>query len=81
MPRELVAIAPRQPVIREYDDPPLKENRVRIRSEFSTPKRGTELGIYRGVSAFSLRRWDSEWNMSFPGSRPSLPVSPCLSGI
>jgi threonine dehydrogenase-like Zn-dependent dehydrogenase len=66
MPRELVAIAPRQPVLREYDEPPLRPQQVRIRSEFSAPKHGTELGTYRGTSPFSVRRWDPEWSMFFP---------------
>ena len=44
MPRELVAIAPREPVLREYVEPPLQADQIRIRSEFSAPKHGTELG-------------------------------------
>ena len=47
MPRELVAIAPREPVIREYDDPPLGPADVRIRTELASPKHGTELVSYR----------------------------------
>jgi threonine dehydrogenase-like Zn-dependent dehydrogenase len=58
MPRELVAIAPRQPVLREYQEPALQSNQVRVRSEFSAPKHGTELQIYRGTSAFNRVRYD-----------------------
>jgi threonine dehydrogenase-like Zn-dependent dehydrogenase len=47
MPRELVAIAPRQPVIRDYDDPPLGPTEIRIRTELASPKHGTELVGYR----------------------------------
>lgn len=60
MPRELVAIAPREPVIREYELPELQPNQVRVRSQFSAPKHGTELGMYRGTSAFSRGTWDPE---------------------
>ena len=47
MPRELIAIAPRTPAIREYDDPPLGPKQVCIRTEFASPKHGTELVAYR----------------------------------
>ena len=47
MPRELVAVAPREPVLREYDDPPLGPAQIRIRTEFASPKPGTELVAYR----------------------------------
>ncbi len=54
MPRELIAVAPRQPLIREYEEPPLPPQQVRIRSEFSAPKHGTELGASscRGKNIF-----------------------------
>jgi threonine dehydrogenase-like Zn-dependent dehydrogenase len=58
MPRELVALAPREPALREYVEPPLQPGQIRIRSEFSAPKHGTELGIYRGSSAFNRSRYD-----------------------
>ncbi len=47
MPKELVAIAPRTPVLRDYEDAPLGEREVRIRTEFASPKHGTELVVYR----------------------------------
>src|SRR5215207_6991791 len=47
MPRELVAIAPRGPVIREYEEPPLGLTQIRIKTEFASPKHGTELVAYR----------------------------------
>ena len=47
MPRELVATAPRTPAIREYDEQPLSPNQIRIRTEFASPKHGTELVAYR----------------------------------
>lgn len=51
MPRELIAIAPRTPVLREYDEPLLRSNQVRIRTEFASPKHGTELISYRDEPA------------------------------
>ncbi len=66
MPRELVAVALRQPVIREYEEPPLEPNQVRIRSQFSAPKHGTELSGYRGTDAHSVGQWDSEMHIFRP---------------
>src|SRR5262249_4542080 len=67
MPRELVAIAPRQPVLREYEEPELLPNQVRVRSEFSAPKHGTELGLYRGTSASIRSRYDEAVQHCVPG--------------
>jgi len=63
MPRELVAIAPRQPVIREYKEPRLGPDQVRIVSEFSAPKHGTEIGMYRDTSPLTARRYDDEMQL------------------
>ena len=46
MPRELVAVAPGQPVLREYEDGPVPADSVRVQVEFGSPKRGTELTAY-----------------------------------
>ncbi len=59
MPRELVAVAPREPVYRDYEDGPVPPGHVRLRSEFSAAKHGTELSLYRGVSPFADRVWDA----------------------
>ena len=48
MPRELVALDVRKPALREYEDGPVPEGRVRVKVEFGSPKRGTELTMYRG---------------------------------
>jgi threonine dehydrogenase-like Zn-dependent dehydrogenase len=47
VPRELVAIAPRTPALREYAEPALGSNQIRIKTEFASPKHGTELVGYR----------------------------------
>ena len=48
MPRELVAIAIRTPVIREYQDEPLRTGEIRVRTTHGAVKHGTELHLYRG---------------------------------
>jgi threonine dehydrogenase-like Zn-dependent dehydrogenase len=60
MPRELVAIAPREPVIREYDDPPLGPTQIRIQTELASPKHGTELVGYRNDPVTS-RPYNNAW--------------------
>lgn len=47
MPRELVAIAPRTPALREYEEAALGPDQIRIRTGFASPKHGTELVGYR----------------------------------
>ena len=48
MPRELVALDVRKPALRDYEDSPVPEGHVRVKVEFGSPKRGTELTLYRG---------------------------------
>ena len=47
MPKELVAIDVRKPALREYEDGPVPNGRVRVKVEFGSPKRGSELMGYR----------------------------------
>ncbi len=47
MPRALRATRPRTPEIVPYDDPPLGPTDIRIRTDFASPKHGTELVGYR----------------------------------
>jgi threonine dehydrogenase-like Zn-dependent dehydrogenase len=48
MPKELVAIDVRKPVLREYEDGDIPDGHIRVKVEFGSPKRGTELTLYRG---------------------------------
>lgn len=66
MPKELVAIAPRKPVLLEYEEPPLKPNQIRIKSCFSSEKHGTMLPIYRGLSSFSEKFFDPKIGLFMP---------------
>jgi threonine dehydrogenase-like Zn-dependent dehydrogenase len=67
MPRELIAVAPRTPEIREYDDPPLGPRQIRIRTRFASPKHGTELVGYRDEPA-AHRPYDPVWGAVVPRS-------------
>jgi threonine dehydrogenase-like Zn-dependent dehydrogenase len=65
MPRELIATAPRTPVIREYDEAPLGPRQIRIRTELASPKHGTELVGYRNDPVAS-RPYNSAWGATMP---------------
>lgn len=65
MPRELVAIAPRTPVLREYAEPPVGPHGLRIRTELASPKHGTELVGYRNDPVAS-RPYDPLWGAVIP---------------
>ncbi len=67
MPRELVAIAPREPVLQEYKEKKLEPDEVRISSVFSAVKHGTELGLYRGLDVFFNSHYDLELKIFLPG--------------
>ncbi len=65
MPRELIAVAPRTPELRDYDDPPLTPGQIRIRTELASPKHGTELVAYRNDPVAS-RSYDPTWGAVIP---------------
>jgi threonine dehydrogenase-like Zn-dependent dehydrogenase len=65
MPRELVAIAPRTPVLRDYVDPLLGPTQIRLRSELASPKHGTELVGYRN-DPVAGRPYDYQWGAVIP---------------
>jgi threonine dehydrogenase-like Zn-dependent dehydrogenase len=75
MPRELVAVAPRTPILREYEDPPLGPRQIRIKTEFASPKHGTELVAYRNDPA-ARRSYDPEWGAVMPRPDNAPPVFP-----
>jgi threonine dehydrogenase-like Zn-dependent dehydrogenase len=65
MPRELIAVAPRMPVLREYEEPALGRRQIRIRTEFASPKHGTELVGYRDDPA-AHRPYNKAWGAVLP---------------
>ena len=65
MPRELIAAAPRTPVLRGYAERPLGARQIRVRTEFASPKHGTELVGYRDEPA-ARRPYDPVWGAVMP---------------
>ena len=66
MPRELIAVAPRTPVLREYEEPSLNPGEVRLRSIFSAPKHGSELRGYRAETKDHTAPFEWERRMHVP---------------
>ena len=64
--KELVALEPRKPFLREYTDRPLEEDEIRAVVDFAAPKHGTELSHYRGVDPFQNNYFDEEWQLFCP---------------
>jgi len=54
LPKEIVAISPRNIIFREYDEKALEPHQIRIKSCLSAEKHGTTLAIYRGLSSASF---------------------------
>jgi threonine dehydrogenase-like Zn-dependent dehydrogenase len=75
MLRELVAVAPRTPVLREYEEPLLRPGEVRLRSLFSAPKHGTELRAYRANTKDHTAPFDQERRIhTGKGGPPRFPI-------
>lgn len=78
MPRELLIPERRTVELREYEEPPLKPDHVRVRSTFSSTKHGTLLRKYRGDED----NWKTEFEREHRISReePALPEYPMPVG-
>src|SRR5262245_10467539 len=67
MPRELIAVAPRTPELREYEESPLGPCQIRIRTQFASPKHGTELVAYRDDPT-ARKPYDRAWGAIMPAT-------------
>jgi threonine dehydrogenase-like Zn-dependent dehydrogenase len=84
MPHELIALETQKPVLREYEEPELRLRQIRIRTEFASPKHGTEMVGYRDEPS-ARRSYDPEWgcmisNPAGEGPR-NLPLGNMAVGI
>lgn len=79
MPLELVAIKPLTLEFREYQEQPLKEKEVRVKSVFSAAKHGTESGYYRGTGSLIRGSMDKN-NIYIPDEKKKETIYPCLMG-
>lgn len=63
MLKELIALEPGVPILREYEDAPLAEDEIRIRADYGAPKHGTELQAFRGTDPHLTCRFDGEYQL------------------
>lgn len=73
MPFELIADKPGHAILREYGEPELQPDQVRIHSLFSSVKHGTEFRVFRGDSADAFERWDPDLRLHRRGEPPRPP--------
>ena len=66
MPKEIVAIAPGQIILRRYEEKLPELNQVRIRSKLSAEKHGTTLIFYKGLSPYEKKVWDDGLELFLP---------------
>ncbi|MCX7591782.1 MAG: zinc-binding dehydrogenase [Kiritimatiellae bacterium] len=76
MPRELIATAPGRAELREYEEPTLGDHELRIRSEFASPKHGTESHNFRGTTLFRETKFSDEYRifLPLPEKQPKFPL-------
>jgi 2-desacetyl-2-hydroxyethyl bacteriochlorophyllide A dehydrogenase len=58
---------PKEVGIREYEDPPLGPNEVRLRTLYSGISAGTEMTAYRGSNPYLSKRWEPERRLFVKG--------------
>ncbi|WP_187999299.1 zinc-dependent alcohol dehydrogenase [Listeria marthii] len=61
--KKLVATAPRVAALVEYNDREVLEDEVKIKVQFASPKHGTEVVDFRGISPFIDEEFSPEWNL------------------
>ncbi|GGE15590.1 alcohol dehydrogenase [Marinithermofilum abyssi] len=61
MLKQLVAVAPHEAAILEYEDHPVGQNQIKVKVEYAAPKHGSELAEFRGVSPHTTEKYDPEW--------------------
>jgi threonine dehydrogenase-like Zn-dependent dehydrogenase len=66
MPKQLVAIAPREASLLDYEDVPINSNQIKVKVEYASPKHGSELAEFRGESPHIAEYYDSEWQTFLP---------------
>ena len=64
--KQLIATAPRQLQLLDYDDRPIEAHEVRIQVQYASPKHGSELADFRGLSPFIGENYDAQWQAFLP---------------
>jgi threonine dehydrogenase-like Zn-dependent dehydrogenase len=74
MPHELLLAAPRSLELVSYDEGPLAPDELRAEALVSGISHGTELALYRGVSPFAGKRFDTGLRLFVEDERASYPM-------
>ncbi len=69
--KKLVALEPRVAGFKEYNDAPIAADEVLIRVNYASPKHGTEVVDFRGVSPFIDEEFSSDWQLFLPREKDS----------
>lgn len=64
--KKLVAVKPRVAELLEYEDRSISPNEVKIEVQFASPKHGTEVIDFRGMTPFMDEDFSEEWRMFMP---------------
>jgi len=71
MPKEFVGTGPLQGMLREYEEPALAPDEVRIKTVLSNIKHGTEMAFFRGTAPHATKYFNRELNLFLPKPPPS----------
>jgi len=63
MPKQLVAVAPREAALVDYEEPEVGRDQVRVEVEYASPKHGSEIGVFRGEDPFVADLFDEDWRL------------------
>jgi len=76
MPKELIAVAPGEAVLKEYEERPLKDDEVRIKSTISTEKHGTTLSAFKGLAPHVTKEFNEKDRIFYRKKKqPAFPFS------
>ncbi|MED2974221.1 zinc-binding alcohol dehydrogenase [Fictibacillus sp. B-59209] len=73
--KKLVAVKPREAAFLDYEDRSIQPNEAKIEVEFASPKHGTEVVDFRGLTPFIDEDFSEEWRMFMPreeGEKPGI---------
>ena len=67
MGRVVTFEGPKEVSVREYEDPPLGQGEVRLKTLFSGISAGTEMTAYRGSNPYLAKRWEPDRRLFVEG--------------
>ena len=67
MGRVVTFEGPREVSVREYEEPPLGQGEVRLKTLFSGISAGTEMTAYRGSNPYLAKRWEPDRRLFIKG--------------